>query len=605
MRKKSRENKGITLIALVITIIVLIILAGVSISAFIGDNGIVTKARMGAQNYQNAALEEKELINSLLDNVGFDLKEEGGEKNTPTPPEPIPNSTLPTNTAVGKDITKEIEDHPENNYYNQNNPNFNAKLDLGEAINVRLKKIAALAVNPTADVSNFTVETTDTLITAIKWSETKPTDAQKVNYGNLAMTMASVLGESDDPTCFSTRRILSDIPIYAWYNTGDSSIYIWAGNEKTGQAVEVQLHPHSERMFEGMRELTNVSGFADKWKISNVENEKLGTVRYMFKNTKVTNFNSIGWDVHEWTNTIPYLETPGNNMFYQMCYGTPSNSHPTFRNSPGAWDSEGTFVTALIRVGDITVSNYGQYIDIGTNILDRTIGLSDGTTPVSDWRVFKKESNGVWLILSDYMPNSSFDVTSVGLEVSTNPSYGVKTSSERGVLISGLNSSNWNGLISGSDIVGISGVRVKGAFELEEWIRSWKDKGYTNINTGTLNMPNGIDGTNSEWYTTVTWGYYIYKDGENSTNTSVDVNSDTLGSQDTLYFPQNTDIDGAYGYRLASPSASGRVDVVSVWRGGNIGESSSHSNSVGVRPAVFLPSNIILNTSENAWKIVK
>ena len=45
-----KSNKGITLVALVITIIVLLILAGVSISLVVGDNGVLTQA-------QNAATE--------------------------------------------------------------------------------------------------------------------------------------------------------------------------------------------------------------------------------------------------------------------------------------------------------------------------------------------------------------------------------------------------------------------------------------------------------------------------------------------------------------------------------------------------------------------
>ena len=52
-----RNNKGITLIALVITIIVLIILAGISISILMGEDGLITKAKQGAQNYQNASVE--------------------------------------------------------------------------------------------------------------------------------------------------------------------------------------------------------------------------------------------------------------------------------------------------------------------------------------------------------------------------------------------------------------------------------------------------------------------------------------------------------------------------------------------------------------------
>ncbi len=43
LKKKKEANKGITLIALVITIIVLLILAGVSIATLMGDNGILTK----------------------------------------------------------------------------------------------------------------------------------------------------------------------------------------------------------------------------------------------------------------------------------------------------------------------------------------------------------------------------------------------------------------------------------------------------------------------------------------------------------------------------------------------------------------------------------
>lgn len=43
-----RNQRGITLIALVITIIVLLILAGVSIAMLSGDNGILTRANQAA-----------------------------------------------------------------------------------------------------------------------------------------------------------------------------------------------------------------------------------------------------------------------------------------------------------------------------------------------------------------------------------------------------------------------------------------------------------------------------------------------------------------------------------------------------------------------------
>ncbi len=45
MIEKLKQEKGITLIALVITVVVLLILAGVSIAMLTGDNGIITMAQ--------------------------------------------------------------------------------------------------------------------------------------------------------------------------------------------------------------------------------------------------------------------------------------------------------------------------------------------------------------------------------------------------------------------------------------------------------------------------------------------------------------------------------------------------------------------------------
>ena len=55
-----KERKGITLIALVITIIVLLILAGVSIITLTGNNGILTKAENAKE--QTIIGEEKEQV---------------------------------------------------------------------------------------------------------------------------------------------------------------------------------------------------------------------------------------------------------------------------------------------------------------------------------------------------------------------------------------------------------------------------------------------------------------------------------------------------------------------------------------------------------------
>ena len=60
---KENESRGITLIALVVTIIVLLILAGVSISVLTGENGILKRSTEAKEQTRIAeAKEELDLI---------------------------------------------------------------------------------------------------------------------------------------------------------------------------------------------------------------------------------------------------------------------------------------------------------------------------------------------------------------------------------------------------------------------------------------------------------------------------------------------------------------------------------------------------------------
>ena len=57
--KKMRNQKGITLVALVVTIIVLIILSGISINLLLGKNGLITKAQEAKKQQKIAEIKEK------------------------------------------------------------------------------------------------------------------------------------------------------------------------------------------------------------------------------------------------------------------------------------------------------------------------------------------------------------------------------------------------------------------------------------------------------------------------------------------------------------------------------------------------------------------
>ncbi|MCI8272567.1 MAG: hypothetical protein HFJ55_00600, partial [Clostridia bacterium] len=57
--EKVAEKRGITLIALVVTLIVLLILAGTSIAMLTGENGIISQAQNARNNSAKAEFEEK------------------------------------------------------------------------------------------------------------------------------------------------------------------------------------------------------------------------------------------------------------------------------------------------------------------------------------------------------------------------------------------------------------------------------------------------------------------------------------------------------------------------------------------------------------------
>lgn len=57
--KCMRKTKGITLVALVITVIVMLILVRVAINLTIGENGIFSKSQEGASLYEQMAKKEQ------------------------------------------------------------------------------------------------------------------------------------------------------------------------------------------------------------------------------------------------------------------------------------------------------------------------------------------------------------------------------------------------------------------------------------------------------------------------------------------------------------------------------------------------------------------
>ncbi len=71
LQSKVKTNKGITLIALVMTIVVFLILAGVTIAMLTGNNGILTKANE-AKNKITEAMAKKKIQVKVAGSYGTD-----------------------------------------------------------------------------------------------------------------------------------------------------------------------------------------------------------------------------------------------------------------------------------------------------------------------------------------------------------------------------------------------------------------------------------------------------------------------------------------------------------------------------------------------------
>lgn len=78
--KQSKNNtKGITLVALVITIIILLILAGIAITLTLGDKGIINMAKEAKESYENAFKQEGNELTQLEGTIGNYIQNDIGQ----------------------------------------------------------------------------------------------------------------------------------------------------------------------------------------------------------------------------------------------------------------------------------------------------------------------------------------------------------------------------------------------------------------------------------------------------------------------------------------------------------------------------------------------
>ena len=202
-KQKLKESKGITLIALVITIIVLLILAGVTIATLTGDNGILGKAN-DAKTQTEQAKEDENLKIAIAGSYGTD----------------------------GKLNLKDLKDNLENQgiNYDKNNTGF----PLEVTVNGEKKKI---------DANGNIIESIQSLKT--KGTVFKDTTTLEDTYGN-QVTIPKGFKIADDSATEVTGGIVIEDATYTntigsqfvWIPVGTGENAIKKANKET---VEIEL----------------------------------------------------------------------------------------------------------------------------------------------------------------------------------------------------------------------------------------------------------------------------------------------------------------------------------------------------------------------------
>ena len=105
----SHHSSGITLVALVVTIVVLLILAGVTITSLLGDDGIIKKAGEAANKMNEAIQNEQSELNALIEELNSIMAGNGGggDDNPPVvePPKVSDNLGIVISTTENTDLT--------------------------------------------------------------------------------------------------------------------------------------------------------------------------------------------------------------------------------------------------------------------------------------------------------------------------------------------------------------------------------------------------------------------------------------------------------------------------------------------------------------------
>ena len=554
-RFKKQNEKGITLLALIVTIIVLLILSGISIAMLVGDNGIITNAGKAKKYTDIAAAEEianlaysNGVANRFLSKTApapIDVAIEelrktytvteagaGNQKITKVLLEDSNGDEVetPVHLSTGTEDTEyTVTTEESGKYYVTLGGQYHEIIDTGRK--VQISKTAVSNINEQTDKITVSQRGLDSLLEIKETGTTIGSEPVEITKGQTLVIKAS-------------------------------------SSAVTGASVSVQL--------EGTENLTlavEIERAAKKVADATIEEIYGKPIDYdvdLGKNAEGNNLDLDSRPEYDWQ--IFYND--GTNIYIiaedyvPLHYPTTSTNNPMMptgiNNNTSAYSTKPYSLNWDYNSGNIQNGKTGAVDIFGS-------GASSMTQYIANKYLSK------WKAQTQNTTNSNARMTATLMDTSLWTNF--------------ANSSKVNNLTSNSsELVAIGGPTV------EMWVDSWNQK------HGSISS----DSNKAQLYLAATATGYKIGTKVYPTTYYID-NSSATGYSDKLYYPRTSSYQNAYGYWLASPSDNGTDRVMDVSYGGRVTNGNYAYADYSVRPVVCLPSDITAewNEEDNVWNIVK
>ena len=549
------KNRGITLIALVVTVIVLIILAGVAINLSIGENGIFNKAQEAREKYTIEKIREEVEIGIM----NLEIKE----------------------VVLGNEVTIEL---------------ILQEL-LEEGIFESIDKDTQIG-----DIGEYEIK--------LKYNEER-----KVVIEYIKKATGIRLRYNLDPIGYTNGdkvKILLTVRGRAKSITKPDGLIEYPESETViinYEVIENGTYKFIIEDEEGNKEEKNVIvDTIDRLAPNDFEI----TVEDLFLKIKIkantTDAEADGTSVKSGIEKYEYFVKKESEIEYTK-YDTniiEVSNYGTYEVYVTAYDKAGNYKDSAVTT--ITVekpSNSKRYVDYGIDLND------DGDT-TNDWMIFYEEENeasdyygATYIIPAYYVPyekmttsisNAKMKLYSGTYRVywSSAPSYKTITSEVKSIFMY-----KYSGGSSYESVKCISRLLDASAWKDDFVTVELQEKGGMAIGAPTLDM--WAASWNKEYPTTLVTpvksgtGYQFASAYSRNLSSSVGYKTDAPN----VYFPANSkDSDGTLKYWLATPSSFEDYYLMTIRYDGYIYSYTRASTTSGVRPLVYLPSSVKVLESE-------